>query len=33
MAATERFLADSALYGKVKCMRSDSGGKLTSVNF
>ena len=31
--ATERFLADSAPYGKVKCMRSDNGGEFTSVNF
>jgi len=33
VAATERFLADSAPYGKVKCMRSDNGGEFTSVNF
>jgi len=32
VAATERFLVDSAPYGKVKCMRSDSGGEFTSVN-
>ena len=33
MAATERLLADSAPYGKVKCMRSDNGGELTSGKF
>ena len=32
MAAKERFLADSAPCGKVKCMRSDNGGEFTSVN-
>jgi len=32
-AATERFLAESAPYGKVKCMRSENGGEFTSVNF
>ena len=33
LAATERFLADSASCGKVKCIRSDNGGEFTSVNF
>jgi len=35
VAATdlERFLADSAPYGNVKCMRSDNGGEFTSMNF
>ena len=28
--ATERFLADSAPYGKVKCLRSDNGTEYTS---
>ena len=29
VAATERFLADSAPYGEVRCMRSDNGGEFT----
>ena len=31
--ATEIVFADSAPYGKVKCMRSDNGGEFTSGNF
>lgn len=31
--ATERFLADSAPYGKVKCLRSDNGGEFTNREF
>ena len=30
MEATERFLADSAPFGKVKCLRSDNGSEYTS---
>ena len=33
VASTERCLADSAPYGKVKCIRSDNSGEFTSVNF
>lgn len=33
MASTERFLADSAPYGKVRCIRSDDGSELTSGKF
>ena len=33
VAATERLLADSASYGKVKCMRFDSGGVFTFANY
>ena len=33
MASTERFLADSAPYGKVRCIRSADGGELTSGKF
>ena len=31
--ATEKFLADVAPYGKVKCMRSDGGGEYISKEF
>ena len=31
--ATEKFLADSAPYGKVKCLRSDNGTEFTSESF
>lgn len=31
--ATERFLADSAPYGKIKCIRSDNGSKYTNREF
>ena len=31
--ATEKFLADSAPYGSVKCIRSDNGGEYTSTEF
>ena len=31
--ATERFLADSAPYGKVKCLRSDGGGEFMNKEF
>lgn len=31
--ATERYLADSAPYGKVKCIRSDNGTEFTSKDF
>ena len=31
--ATEKFLADSAPYGNVKCIRSDNGGEYTSSDF
>ena len=31
--ATEIFLADSAPYGKVKCLRSDNGTEFTSESF
>ena len=31
--ATERFLADSEPYGKVKCLRSDNGTEFTSESF
>ena len=30
LEATERFLADSAPFGKVKCLRSDNGSEFTS---
>ena len=33
MEATERFLADSAPFGKVKCLRSDNGSEYTSEAF
>jgi len=33
VAATERFLADSAPYGNVKCIRSDNGTEFTSKAF
>ena len=33
VAATERFLADSAPYGTVKCIRSDNGTEFTSNEF
>jgi len=33
MEATERFLADSAQFGKVKCLRSDNGSEYTSEAF
>ena len=31
--ATERFLADSAPFGEVKCLRSDNGTEFTSKEF
>lgn len=31
--ATEKFLADIALYGKVKCIRSDIGTELMGKNY
>lgn len=31
--ATERFLADSAPYGKIKCLRSDNGKECTNRKF
>jgi len=31
--ATERFLADSAPFGKVKCLRSDNGSEFTSRTY
>lgn len=33
VAATERFLADIAPYGEVKCIRSDNGTEFTSRDF
>lgn len=33
VAATQRFLADTALYGEVKCIRSDNGGEFFSQKF
>ena len=33
LAATEKFLADSASYGSVKRLRSDNGGEFTSAEF
>ena len=32
-AATEKFLADVAAYGKVKCIRSDNGGEFIGKSF
>ena len=33
LKATKKFLADSSLYGKVKCIRSDNGTEFTSGAF
>ena len=33
VSATEKFLADSAPYGKVKCLRSNNGTEFTSESF
>ena len=33
VAATERFMADMAPYGTIKCLRSDNGGEFTSADF
>lgn len=33
MQATEKFLADTAPYGKVKCIRSDNGTEFTCKDF
>ena len=33
VAATERFLADTAPFGSVKCLRSDNGSELTSSSY
>lgn len=33
LAATEKFMADSAPYGSVKRLRSDNGGEFTSIEF
>ena len=33
LQATEKFLADCAPYGKVKCLRSDNGGEFTGKDF
>ena len=33
IAATQKFLADTASYGEVECIRSDKGGEFISQNF
>ena len=33
VAATQNFLADTASYGEVKCIRSDNGGEFISQKF
>ena len=33
VAATQKFLVDTASYGEVKCIRSDNGGEFISQKF
>ena len=33
IAATQKFLADTAPYGEVKCIRSDNGGEFIPQKF